>query len=207
LNVQIDNKLKWNAHFRNVQKKMFTQILILSRLIAFTWEACFSRIKLIYSIIIRSIIIYDFIIWHASYERLNNVVVATKKLIKLQQQNLRLINDNFKTISMQIFETKTHVQFIQLHMTRLQIFFKQRMKKHKHDELIKSFCRQIKHRLFKTRNRQRRRTKKTSIERKIKWTQTMHVKLFADEKENVVFSNKIFIELFLRKWRNMWNAY
>jgi hypothetical protein len=30
LNVQIDNKLKWNAHLRNVQKKMFTQILIFS---------------------------------------------------------------------------------------------------------------------------------------------------------------------------------
>jgi hypothetical protein len=100
LNVQIDNKLKWDAHFRNVQKKMITQILILSRLIAFTWEACFSRIKLIYTTIIWLIIIYDFTIWHASHERSNSVVVATKELIKLQQQNLRLINDNFKTISM-----------------------------------------------------------------------------------------------------------
>ncbi len=92
-------------------------------------------------------------------------------------------------------------------MTRLQIFFKQRMKKHKHDELIENFCRQIKHRLFKARKRRRRRAKKTSIERKIKWTQTMHVKLFANEKKNVVFSNKILIELFLKEWRNMWSAY
>jgi hypothetical protein len=141
LSVQIDNKLKWDAHFRSVQKKMFTQILTFSRLIAFTWEACFSRIRLIYSTIIRLIITYDFIIWHASHERSNSVVVVTKKLVRLQQQNLRLINDSFKTISMQILETKTHVQFIQLHMTRLQIFFKQRMKKHKHDELIENFCR------------------------------------------------------------------
>jgi hypothetical protein len=170
LSVQIDNKLKWNAYLRSVQKKMFTQILILSRLIAFTWETCFSRIKLIYSTIIRSIIIYDFIIWHASHECSNSVVVATKKLVRLQQQSLRLINDNFKTISMQILETKTHVQLIQLHMTRLQILFKQRMKKHKHDELIESFCRQIKHRLFEARKRRRRRTKETSTERKIKWT-------------------------------------
>jgi hypothetical protein len=36
LNVQINNKLKWNAHFRNVWKKMIIQILIFSRLIAFT---------------------------------------------------------------------------------------------------------------------------------------------------------------------------
>ncbi len=207
LSVQIDNKLKWDAHFRSVQKKMITQILIFSQLTAFTWRACFSRIKLIYTTIIRSIIIYDFIIWQTLHERSNNVVVATKKLIKLQQQNLRLISDNFKTISMQMLETKTHVQLIQLHMTRLQIFFKQRMKKHKHDVLIESFCRQIKHHLFETRRRRRRRAKKTSTARKIKWTQAMHVKLFADEKENVALSNRIFIKFFLRKWRNMWSAY
>jgi hypothetical protein len=69
---------------------------------------------------------------------------------------------------MQILETETHVQLIQLHMTRLQIFSKQRMKKHKHDVLIEDFCRQIKHRLFEARRRRRRKAKKTSIARKIK---------------------------------------
>ncbi len=69
---------------------------------------------------------------------------------------------------MQILETKTHVQFIQLRMTLLQIFFKQRMKEHKHDVLIENFCRQIKHRLFEARRRRRRRTKKTSTAQKIK---------------------------------------
>ncbi len=91
-----------------------------------------------------------------------------KKLIKLQQQNLRLINDDFKTILMQILEIKTHMQFIQLHVTRLQIFFRQHIKKHKHDELIENFRRQIKHRLFETRKRRRRKTKKTLIVRKIR---------------------------------------
>jgi hypothetical protein len=84
-------------------------------------------------------------------------------------------------------------------MTRLQIIFKQRMKKHKHDELIKSFCRQIKHRLFKTRKRRRRKAEKTSIKQKINQTQIMHVKFFANEKENVAFLNKVFIELFLKE--------
>jgi hypothetical protein len=69
---------------------------------------------------------------------------------------------------MQILETETHVQLNQLHMTRLQMFFKQRMKKHKHDELIKNFCRQIKHRLSETRVRRRKKAKKTSIVQKIK---------------------------------------
>ncbi len=108
---------------------------------------------------------------------------------------------------MQILETETHVQLIQLHMTRLQIYFRQRIKKHKHDVLIENFCRQMKHHLFETRKRDRRKAEKTSTARKIKWTQAMHVKLFTDERKNVVFSNKVFIKLFLRKWRNMWSAY
>jgi hypothetical protein len=53
-------------------------------------------------------------------------------------------------------------------MTRLQIFFKQRMKKHEHDELIEDFYRQINHRLFETRERRRQKAEKTSIARKIK---------------------------------------
>ncbi len=69
---------------------------------------------------------------------------------------------------MQILETKIYVQSIQLHIIRLQMSFKQRMKNHKHDTLIKDFCEQIKHRLFETRKRRRRRTYETSAERKIK---------------------------------------
>jgi hypothetical protein len=182
LKVQIDSKLKWRAYLRNIQKKMTTQSLTFSRLTAFTWEACFARIKLIYTMIIRSIIIYDSIIWYASHERSNSVVATTKKFDKFQQQSLRVISDSFKAISMQILETKTHVQSIQLHMTRLQMSFKQRMKIHKHDTLIRDFCEQIKHRLFETRERRRWKAHETSAERKIKWTLKMCIKLFEKKK-------------------------
>jgi hypothetical protein len=69
---------------------------------------------------------------------------------------------------MQILETKTHVQLIQLHMTCLQISFKQRIKKHKHDTLIKNFCEQIKHRLSEARERRRRKVDETSTMRKMR---------------------------------------
>jgi hypothetical protein len=62
LKMQIDNKLKWNAHYRNIQKKMITQTLTFSRLIAFTWKIYFSKTRLIYTTIIWLIIIYDLII-------------------------------------------------------------------------------------------------------------------------------------------------
>jgi hypothetical protein len=36
LRIQIDSRLKWNAHLRNIQKKMTIQSLTFSRLTAFT---------------------------------------------------------------------------------------------------------------------------------------------------------------------------
>ncbi len=81
------------------------------------------------------------------------------------------------------------------------------MKKHKHNVKIENYCRQIKQRLFETPRLRLLITKETSTARKIKWTQAMHVKLFADERENVVFSNRVLIKIFLREWKNMWSAY
>jgi hypothetical protein len=53
-------------------------------------------------------------------------------------------------------------------MICLQMSFKQRMKNHKHDTLIRNFCEQIKHRLFKTRERRKRKAHEMFAERKIK---------------------------------------
>jgi tubulin alpha len=92
-------------------------------------------------------------------------------------------------------------------MARLQISFRQRMKEHKHDELIEGFCRQIKHRLSEARGRRRRRAGETPAERKIRWTQAMHAKLPADETGDAAPSDRALTELFLREWRNMWSAY
>jgi hypothetical protein len=59
LNVQMNSELKWKSHIRAIQKKMITQMLIFSRFIAFTWKACFARIRLIYLSIIKFAIIYE----------------------------------------------------------------------------------------------------------------------------------------------------
>jgi hypothetical protein len=59
LNVQMNSKLKWKSHVRAIQKKMITQMMILSRLTTFTWKTCFARARLIYSSIVKLAIIYD----------------------------------------------------------------------------------------------------------------------------------------------------
>jgi hypothetical protein len=76
LSVQMNSKLKWESHIRAIQKKMITQMLILSRLIAFTWKACFARARLIYSSVIKLAIIYESSVWYASHEQSNSVNVS-----------------------------------------------------------------------------------------------------------------------------------
>jgi hypothetical protein len=144
LKMQIDIKFKWRTHVKNIQKKMIIQTLTLSRLIVFIWKTCFVRARLIYKTIIKSTVIYALIFWHASHDRSNNVVDMMTKFIKMQQQCLKMINDNFKAMSMQILEIEIFVKFIQLHLTHLQIKFRQRMKKKQHDALIFNFCNKIK---------------------------------------------------------------
>ncbi len=207
LKMQIDIKLKWRTHVKSIQKKMITQTLTLSRLIAFIWEACFVKTRLIYKTIIKSAVIYASIIWHASHDRSDSVVDTTTKFIKMQQQCLKIIHDSFKTMSTQILEVEIYVKLIQLHLAHLQIKFRQRMKKKQHDVLIFNFCNRIKSRLTTQRDRRRRRAVKTSNEKKQKWSTKLAKKMRKKNKMNEESIEKTWHKLFRVKWQQTWNAY
>jgi hypothetical protein len=207
LNVQIDNKLKWRAHVRSIQKKMIIQTQTLIRLIIFIWKTCFVKTRLIYKIVIRPTVTYDSNVWYASHERLNDAVNTTTKLIKMQQQCLRIINDNFKIVSTQILEIEIFVEFIQLHLIRLQINFKQRMKNNQHDSFIVNFCNRIQSRLVASRKRRRRRANETSTKRKQKWSTKLRDEIRKKNKMNEMSMNKTWHKLFRVKWQQTWNVY
>ncbi len=207
LKVQIDIKLKWKAHVKSIQKKMITQTLTLSRLIVFIWRTCFVKTRLIYKTIIKFAVIYASIIWHALHDRSNSVVDTTTKLIKMQQQCLKIISDNFKTMSTQILEIEIYVKLIQLHLTHLQIKFRQRMKKKQHDAFIFNFCNRIKNRLTTQRDRRRRRAVETSNERKQKWSTKLTKKMRKKNKMNEKSIEKTWHKFFRIKWQQTWNAY
>ncbi len=207
LRMQIDIKLKWRVHVKSIQKKMITQTLTLSRLIVFIWETCFVRTRLIYKTIIRFAVTYVSIIWHASHDRSDSVVDTTTKFIKMQQQCLKMISDNFKTMSTQILEIEIYVELIQLHLAHLQIKFRQRMKKKQHDALIFNFCNRIKSRLTTQRDRRRRRAVKTSNKRKQKWSAKLAKKMRKKNKMNEESIEKTWHKLFRVKWQQTWNVY
>jgi hypothetical protein len=95
----------------------------------------------------------------------------------MQQQCLRIISDSFKAMSTQILEVEIYVKLIQLHLTHLQIKFRQRMKKKQHDVFISSFCNKIKNNLTTQRDKRRRWVVKTSNEKKQKWSAKLAKKM------------------------------
>ncbi len=64
---------------------MIIQMLVLTRFTIFIWEICFKKIEHVYNVIVKSIIIYDNNIWHASHERLDTTITLINKFIDLQK--------------------------------------------------------------------------------------------------------------------------
>jgi hypothetical protein len=120
---------------------------------------------------------------------------------------LRMISDNFKAMSTQILEVEIYVKFIQLHLTHLQIKFRQRMKKKQHDAFIFNFCNRIKNRLTTQRDRRRRRAVKTSNEKKQKWSAKLAKKMRKKNKMNEESIEKTWHKFLRVKWQQTWNAY
>jgi hypothetical protein len=162
LSVQLDIKLKWNSHIKKIQNKMITQMLALIKLTIFIWKACFKKIKHMYNVFVRFVITYDNSTWHASRDRSDTTLSLTNKFIDLQKQNLRTINETFRSTSKKILNVETQMQFIELHFAYLQTKIRMRLHEDLNNALIIKHCDKIKRKLTQTRKRKRRQVDITS---------------------------------------------
>ena len=58
LGIWLDPKLKWTAHWKQVQEKASRQIGALTRIIASTWGASFTRARQVYTAVIQPALTY-----------------------------------------------------------------------------------------------------------------------------------------------------
>jgi hypothetical protein len=207
LSVQINNKLKWESHVQTIQKKMITQMMILSRFTTFTWETYFARVRLIYSSVVRLVIIYDNFVWYASHERSNSVSATTTQFRKIQKIALRIVFEDFRVTSLKILKEETHVQFIHLHLSHLQVTVRDRLNKHEHRTLIKDFCKRIKSDLANARDRRWQHDILTSNERKQQWYEKLQEKLLSENRTKNTQRAKVYKKIFNNKWKQIWIAY
>jgi predicted RNA binding protein with dsRBD fold (UPF0201 family) len=207
LSVQLDIKLKWDFHIKKIQNKMITQMLVLIKLTIFTWKACFKKIKHVYNVVVRSIITYDSNTWHASHDRSDTTLFLTNKLINLQKQNLRTINETFRTTSKEILNVETQMQFIELHFAYLQTKIKMRLHEDSHNVLIIKHCDRIKRKLTQTRERKRRQVDITSRERKRVWFAKLCAENESTMQNDNSMTNKSLKKTLHDRWERFWSKY
>jgi cytochrome c oxidase assembly factor CtaG len=82
----------------------------------FTWDVIFRKIWMLYTFVIRSILIYETMIWHTFKTRKTKII---NKLVVIQNRCLRSIFEIFRVTLVSILEIETYVFFIDLHLNLL----------------------------------------------------------------------------------------
>ncbi len=64
LKVQLNTKLQWNLHLRQIKADHVIKMLMLSQLEIFIWETTFAKARQIYSAMIRLKMTFEASVWH-----------------------------------------------------------------------------------------------------------------------------------------------
>ena len=106
LRLQIDIKLKWEFHVRKIQKKMTRQSMTLSKISIFTWDVTFAKIRQMYTVVIRSAMIYESSVWHISSKLKDTLKSLINKMSIMQNKCLRVISDAYRVTSVRILKVE-----------------------------------------------------------------------------------------------------
>jgi hypothetical protein len=167
LNFQIDIKLKWDSHVRKIQKKMIKQSMILIKIFASIWDINFRKRRLMYVFVVRSILIYVFVMWHMLKNKKTNV---DDKLTMLQNKCLRIVANVFRITFVSILEIETHIISMRTHLNQLQTQTRLWLKIESCAKYISNFCKNI---INKCEDRIDRRQKHRIILKKLKHVLTI----------------------------------
>ena len=128
---------------------MTNQILTLTKLIAFTWEITFNKVRHIYKTMIRSKITFKSMIWH-NFKKTKLISQKTINALAIIQNNcLKRIFEIYKTTFITKLKTKTHISFINIYLNELQAKIKIRLQNSKHYERIEKIKKRFIDRLKK----------------------------------------------------------
>ncbi len=119
LKMQLNMKLQWNAHLRQIETNHVTRMLTLSYLEVFTWEAIFTKAKQVYSAIVRSEIAFEASVWHQR-DKKDELSNKKRRLETLQNQTLHHVAEAFKRVSIETLKTEIYTSSLHVHLNILQ---------------------------------------------------------------------------------------
>src|SRR6187402_1977695 len=153
LGVWLDTKLRWSAHFREVQKKASAQTGALTRITASTWGASFIRARQVYSAVIRPALAYGAGVWHTPGKDAARGLAA--KLQPIQNKCLRVVAGAYKATPIRALETETHTPPLDLYLDGRLAAFRERLASSKVGQSIQEACKAIQRRLRNKKDRRR----------------------------------------------------
>ncbi len=119
LKVQLNMKLQWDAHLRQIEANHVTWMLALNQLKVFTWEAIFTKARQIYSAVVRSEIAFEASVWH-QWEKEKELTDKECKLETLQNQTLRHVAKMFKRVSIETLKAEMYISLLHVYLNMLQ---------------------------------------------------------------------------------------
>jgi len=119
LEMQLNTKLRWDAHLRQIEANHVTRMLTLSHLEVFTWKAIFTKARQVYSAVVRSEIAFEASVWHQR-DKKDELSSKERRLETLQNQTLRHVAEVFKRVSIETLEAETYTSSLHVHLNMLQ---------------------------------------------------------------------------------------
>ncbi len=100
LKMQLNMKLRWDAHLRQIEINHITRMLTLSCLKVFTWETIFTKTRQVYSAVVRSEIAFEASVWHQR-DKKDELLNKECRLETLQNQTLCHVAEAFKRVNIE----------------------------------------------------------------------------------------------------------
>ncbi len=119
LKMQLNMKLQWNAHLRQIEMNHVTRMLTLSHLEVFTWEAIFTKARQVYSAVVRSEIAFKALVWHQR-DKKDELLSKEYRLETLQNQTLHHVTEVFKRVNIETLKTETYMSLLHVHLNMLE---------------------------------------------------------------------------------------
>ena len=116
--LQINTKLRWDAHVQNIQAKMVNQSMALTKISTSTWEASFFKARQVYIAVVCPAMIYGSAVWHTPKDIKKSS--STEKLSVMQNKCLWTVAGAFKTTPILVLEAETFIAPIDSYLDQLQ---------------------------------------------------------------------------------------
>ncbi len=119
LGLQIDGKLRWEPHIKEVKAKMESQCRALSMTAASTWGATLNKARQVYSSVVRPAMTYAAATWHTPRGLRDSKRSHVETLETIQNGCLRRVAGVYKATNKRVVEAETGIPPLQITMDQI----------------------------------------------------------------------------------------